>query len=90
MKVALGRAILHDPRHLLLDEPTNGLDVPTVRLLRALLKNLRDAGVCIVFSSGGDWLDRSAGLHRVHVWYARRKRAELASLQEVRRQLSRD
>jgi sodium transport system ATP-binding protein len=51
MKVALGRAILHDPRHLLLDEPTNGLDVPTVRLLRALLKSLRDAGVCIVFSS---------------------------------------
>lgn len=51
MKTALGRAILHSPRNLLLDEPTNGLDVPAVRSLRDLLKRLRDAGVCVVFSS---------------------------------------
>ena len=51
MKVALGRALVHRPSHLLLDEPTNGLDVPTQRTLRALLKVLRDSGTCIVFSS---------------------------------------
>ncbi|MBV8732632.1 MAG: ATP-binding cassette domain-containing protein [Acidobacteriia bacterium] len=51
MKTALARALLHSPRNLLLDEPTNGLDVPTVRLLRELLRRLRDAGACIVFSS---------------------------------------
>jgi sodium transport system ATP-binding protein len=51
MKTALGRAILHSPRNLLLDEPTNGLDVPTIRSLRSLLRRLRDSGVCIVFSS---------------------------------------
>jgi sodium transport system ATP-binding protein len=51
MKVALGRALVHRPSHLLLDEPTNGLDVPTQRTLRNLLKGLRDAGTCIVFSS---------------------------------------
>ena len=51
MKVALGRALVHRPSHLLLDEPTNGLDVPTQRMLRNLLKVLRDAGTCIVFSS---------------------------------------
>jgi sodium transport system ATP-binding protein len=51
MKTALARAILHSPHNLLLDEPTNGLDVPTVRSLRDLLKRLRDAGTCIVFSS---------------------------------------
>jgi sodium transport system ATP-binding protein len=51
MKTALGRAILHSPQNLLLDEPTNGLDIPTVRSLRDLLKRLRDAGTCIVFSS---------------------------------------
>jgi sodium transport system ATP-binding protein len=34
-----------------LDEPTNGLDVPTVRSLRDLLRRLRDAGTCVVFSS---------------------------------------
>lgn len=51
MKIALGRAILHAPRNLLLDEPTNGLDVPTVRALRDLLRRWRDAGACVVFSS---------------------------------------
>jgi sodium transport system ATP-binding protein len=51
MKVALGRALVHRPSHLLLDEPTNGLDVPTQRMLRGLLKVLRDSGTCIVFSS---------------------------------------
>ncbi|MGD0364531.1 MAG: ATP-binding cassette domain-containing protein [Bryobacteraceae bacterium] len=51
MKTALGRAILHAPKNLLLDEPTNGLDVPTVRALRDLLRRRRDAGACVVFSS---------------------------------------
>jgi sodium transport system ATP-binding protein len=51
MKVALGRALIHRPTHLLLDEPTNGLDVPTIRLLRRQLKELRGARACIVFSS---------------------------------------
>jgi sodium transport system ATP-binding protein len=51
MKTALGRALLHGPQNLLLDEPTNGLDVPTVRSLRDLLRRLRDSGTCVVFSS---------------------------------------
>ena len=51
MKTALGRAILHSPKNLLLDEPTNGLDIPTVRSLREMLKRLRDEGTCVIFSS---------------------------------------
>lgn len=51
MKVALGRALIHEPRHLLLDEPTNGLDVPAVRSLRGLLRSYREAGACVVLSS---------------------------------------
>ena len=51
MKVALGRAIVHSPPHLLLDEPTNGLDIPTVHGLREVLRRMRSAGTCIVFSS---------------------------------------
>ena len=51
MKTALGRAILHEPRNLLLDEPASGLDVPTVRGLRDLLRRWRDAGRCVLFSS---------------------------------------
>jgi sodium transport system ATP-binding protein len=34
-----------------LDEPTNGLDVMAVRTLRALLRQLRDAGHCVLLSS---------------------------------------
>jgi sodium transport system ATP-binding protein len=51
MKTALARAILHSPRNLLLDEPANGLDVPSVRALRSLFRQMRDSGMCIVLSS---------------------------------------
>ncbi|HYS13924.1 MAG TPA: ATP-binding cassette domain-containing protein, partial [Burkholderiaceae bacterium] len=51
MKVALARALIHDPRHLILDEPTNGLDVMSTRALRRLLRHLRDQGKCLLFST---------------------------------------
>jgi len=51
MKVALARALIHDPQHLILDEPTNGLDVMSTRALRRLLLQLRDGGKCLLFST---------------------------------------
>jgi sodium transport system ATP-binding protein len=51
LKVALARALIHDPHHLILDEPTNGLDVVSTRALRRLLLHLRNSGKCIVISS---------------------------------------
>lgn len=51
MKVALGRALVHSPQNILLDEPTNGLDIPTVRSFRDLLRSMRDAGCSIILSS---------------------------------------
>lgn len=51
LKTALARALVHRPRNVLLDEPTNGLDVMAVRTLRGLLRELRDQGHCILFSS---------------------------------------
>jgi len=50
-KVALARAIVHQPKHILLDEPTNGLDVMTTRAVRQLLHRLRAQGRCILFTS---------------------------------------
>ncbi len=51
IKVALARAMVHEPRNILLDEPTNGLDVMATRALRALIRRLRDEGKCVLFSS---------------------------------------
>jgi len=50
-KVALGRALVHDPQHVLLDEPTNGLDVMATRHLRDWLRELRVQGRCVLLSS---------------------------------------
>lgn len=50
MKIALGRAFIHSPKVIVLDEPTRGLDIFNVRMLRGLLRNLRDQGVCILMS----------------------------------------
>ena len=50
-KTAIARALVHDPKNVILDEPTNGLDVMTTRGLRAFLRQLRDEGRCVIFSS---------------------------------------
>jgi sodium transport system ATP-binding protein len=51
MKVAIARALVHDPHTMLLDEPTNGLDIMSTRALRELLRGLRAQGKCLLFSS---------------------------------------
>ncbi len=51
MKVAIARALVHDPPNVILDEPGNGLDVMTTRNLRDVIRRLRDAGKCVLFSS---------------------------------------
>ena len=50
-KVALARALVHEPQHLLLDEPTSGLDVMAARHLRDWLRELRAQGRCVLISS---------------------------------------
>ena len=51
IKVALARALVHDPKHVMLDEPTNGLDVMATRALREIINQLKQDGKCILFSS---------------------------------------
>ncbi len=51
MKVAIARTLVHDPPNVMLDEPSNGLDVMTTRNLREVIRRLRDAGKCVLFSS---------------------------------------
>ncbi|NNM35318.1 MAG: ATP-binding cassette domain-containing protein [Gemmatimonadetes bacterium] len=51
VKVAMGRALVHEPNNIVLDEPTNGLDVGTTRAMRKLIRSMRADGKCVLFSS---------------------------------------
>ena len=44
IKVALARALVHDPGNIVLDEPTYGLCVMAIRNLREMLRVLKAAG----------------------------------------------
>ncbi|MGH8222424.1 MAG: ATP-binding cassette domain-containing protein, partial [Woeseiaceae bacterium] len=50
-KVALARSLVHGPQNVILDEPSNGLDVMATRALRALIRELKSLGKCVLFSS---------------------------------------
>ena len=50
-KVSLARSLVHGPQNILLDEPSNGLDVMATRSLRDLIRQLKAAGKCVLFSS---------------------------------------
>jgi sodium transport system ATP-binding protein len=50
-KVSLARSLVHGPQNVILDEPSNGLDVMATRALRELIRDLKRAGKCVLFSS---------------------------------------
>lgn len=50
-KVSIARALIHDPPVLVFDEATLGLDVLVARNLLLVIRDLRDAGKCIIFST---------------------------------------
>ncbi len=50
-KMVLGRALVHNPPNIIMDEPTNGLDVMAVRDTRNSIRDMRDQGRCVLFST---------------------------------------
>lgn len=54
-KVALMRAIMHEPEALFLDEPTSGLDVMSAREIRGLIIDLAKRGGTVLLSTHNLW-----------------------------------
>ena len=51
VKVAIARAMIHEPQTVLMDEPSNGLDVMSTRALREYILDLKKKGHSIVLST---------------------------------------
>jgi sodium transport system ATP-binding protein len=50
-KVAIARAIVHDPPLLMFDEPTSNLDVLASKEVRAFMLESKTRGKCVIFST---------------------------------------
>jgi len=50
-KVGIVRALIHDPSVIVFDEPTSGLDVITAEHIITLIKELKENGKTVIFSS---------------------------------------
>jgi sodium transport system ATP-binding protein len=51
VKVAIARAMIHEPQTVLMDEPSNGLDVMSTRALRKYIIDLKKNGQSVVLST---------------------------------------
>ena len=51
VRTGIAAALLSRPRTVLLDEPLNGLDIAGIHWMRELLRELADAGSCVLVTS---------------------------------------
>jgi len=50
-KTSIARTLVHDPPVMIFDEPTSGLDVMTARTIIGFIKECRDLGKTVIFST---------------------------------------
>ena len=50
-KTSIARTLVHDPPVMIFDEPTLGLDIMTARTITAFIRECRDLGKTVIFST---------------------------------------
>src|SRR5438552_1278164 len=50
-KTSIARTLVHDPPVMIFDEPTNGLDIMTARTITSFIRECRDHGKTVIFST---------------------------------------
>src|SRR5580692_9093347 len=50
-KTSIARTLVHDPPVMIFDEPTLGLDIMTARTITAFIRECRDQGKTVIFST---------------------------------------
>jgi heme exporter protein A len=90
-RLAIGRAVLHDPSIMLLDEPYTGLDLQAADMLRAVLQDLAASNRTVILTThnleqGLEMCDRAAVLNRGKIaWQGSREGLTLEGMKEIYR-----
>ena len=50
-RVSIARCLMHDPKYYILDEPTSGLDIISSKVILDTIKEEKDKGKCILYST---------------------------------------
>jgi len=94
-RLAIARAILHDPSIMLLDEPYTGLDLQAADMLRSVLQDLAASNRTVILTThnleqGLEMCNRAAILHRGKiVWQGVRVGLDLGGMKQIYRDVTR-
>jgi heme exporter protein A len=94
-RLAIARAILHDPSIMLLDEPYTGLDLQAADMLRSVLQDLAASNRTVILTThnleqGLEMCDRAAILHRGKIaWQGMSMGLDLAGMKQIYRDVTR-
>jgi heme exporter protein A len=94
-RLAIARAILHDPSIMLLDEPYTGLDLQAADMLRSVLQELAASNRTVILTThnleqGLEMCDHAAILNRGRLaWQGSRAGIDLVSMKEIYRDVTR-
>jgi heme exporter protein A len=95
-RLAIARAILHDPVIMLLDEPYTGLDLQAADMLRSVLQELAASNRTVILTThnleqGLEMCERAVVINRGKVvWEGARHGIDLAGMKEVYREVTRN